>query len=223
MDDEIKVQLEKARELRLHQDHLRFAIPAAYFVYVGTALAAVARTDVNRAPVYGISALVGFGIFMIAIAEHYFYISFRNWERLIESIIFAPESTQRQELSGGAVSPCHALRTTLGGSKPPSDREEISKKAYAEILNFDVAREKFADISRPNLAQLTMAIMLFWIAMSSSLFAVLFLSNIGVRFPLSVQLIITLIMIVGQMLIYKFWHSVYNGILKRFMELFETR
>jgi hypothetical protein len=127
MDDFVKLQLEYARKLRLHQDLLRFAIPAAYFTFAGAALKIVLDSNVEI-PALGWAALsfLGAMIYIATILEHYFYVAFRNWERHLERLAIDPKYRASPTTSGTSVAPGQVLddeyqahQRTLGHGTTP--------------------------------------------------------------------------------------------------------
>lgn len=207
-----EIQLEHAHSFRRHQDLLRFAIPAAYFTYIAGVVGVLSSTQTDPAFPYILSAIVGFGVFLATIAEHYFYIAYRNWERHLEMCIASPTDAQAPLTTGDAVSP----------AKDDSNSKMKKNVLLSQVITFDQARNNFDDISRPNLAHVTMTIFLFWIAMAVALFGALFLKEVY-HPPRVIQIVIVVFLVLTQLTIYKFWHSFYDAVVKRILRSLETR
>ena len=82
------LDLENARKHKLWQDKLRFGIAAAYFTYVGglVAIMSDSNNSLTSAPCL-VSAFIGFCVFLILIAEHYWYVHFRIEEEKLENLL----------------------------------------------------------------------------------------------------------------------------------------
>jgi hypothetical protein len=209
MDDFVKLQLEYARKLRLHQDLLRFAIPAAYFTLAGAALKIVLDSNVEiPALAWAALSFLGAMIYIATILEHYFYAAFRNWERHLERLAIDPKYRASPTTSGTSVAP---------GQVPD---EEISS-ASADIRTWDNAKT-VKDINQPNLAHPTMLAILLGIALSVGAYVDKF-AVAALPYPNLLGPTLGISAVVGLLFIYRDWHRFYRTVISRLLSILKTR
>ena len=78
----LELQLEEARKLRVHQDLLRFGLPAAYFAILGAM-----SGNLEDAEVQVLIAIAGTGVFLATLCEHYYFASYTAWSLELEDAI----------------------------------------------------------------------------------------------------------------------------------------
>jgi hypothetical protein len=209
IDDFVKLQLEYARKLRLHQDLLRFAIPAAYFTFAGAALKIVLDSKVELTAFAWVAlTFLGAMIYIATISEHYFYAAFRNWERHLERLAINPKYRASPTTSGTSVAP----------GQVPDD--EISSESVDIRTWRDAVRVK--DISQPNLAHPTMLAILLGIALSVGAYVDKF-AVAALPYPNLLGPTLGILAVVGLLFIYRDWHRFYKTVVSRLLAILKTR
>jgi hypothetical protein len=209
VDDFVKVQLEYARKLRLHQDLLRYAIPAAYFTFIGGALKSISDENLT-ALAWAAFTAVGVVTYIATISEHYFYAAFRNWERHLESLAIDPTYKPVLTKAGTSVAPGQAAKA-----------EELTISEPIDVRTWGTAR-KLKDISEPNLAHPTMLAVLLGIALSVAVYV----DRLAFALLPSPDLLgpsCGVVAVVSLLLIYRYWHRFYKTAVVWLLNRLETR
>lgn len=203
LDEFVKFQLEHARKLRLHQDLLRFAIPAAYFTFIGATIKSL-TTEQLTAMAWVAFIVIGFVVYIATISEHYYYVVFENWERHLEALALNP-----------------SYNPMLSNPITASDGTPTESIKVIDVLIFENAKE-VNDMKHPDLAHPTMLAVLLGIALTIAAFTNQLLAK-----PLPaysyIRLSLCTLVIAILLSIYQHYHTFYEKVVQWALDGLKTK
>ena len=137
----LKTEISKAYNFRLHQDALRFGMPAAW---VGILIASLALLDCDKlsAYIYGwvflIIAVLGMLIMFASIIEHCYYIRYRGWQYFLEWLLTRcllkdmPDIWREDML----IMECVSLKGVENSLKRLSEKTLLTKEHKKSLNNY---------------------------------------------------------------------------------------
>lgn len=162
--DNLKIEISKAIQFRLHQDLIRFGFPITWT----TVLVAISMMKLENSFLLIVGSILAIPIILATKLEHKFYIRYRGWQYVLE---WFTEIVSTQDipvwLNIEKLYQLHSLLSVTNFSRQVENTLKCNDQNNSESLNRIVALNNMIQLQ--NYSHATMYLILLMIGMMSSI------------------------------------------------------